>query len=350
MEKFSTDAIVLRAHAGGHLVHCNDIDLLCAPRGRLKKERTSVVTGDKVEVGEIDTVARTGVIVKRYPRVNQLSRPVIANIDTPVIVQAAHQPEWNPLLCDRYLIRVQFELPGITPILCINKCDLAFKDEEEAICKIYKPLGFKLLFISASTGAGIDALSKLLSGKISVLIGPSGVGKSSITNLLDPDLRLRTGVMENEFGMGRSTTTYSALYPIKIGKSQRPSWVADTPGFSLSELRQGLPRELKLEFPEIVKLAPKCKYVDCLHLNEEGCGVLANLNRIAKSRYRSYTTMMTEALKRQKLESTQSKKQEQHVKVVGGKGQVPRLERKYRVESRRRLKQELSTVQTEEEE
>jgi ribosome biogenesis GTPase / thiamine phosphate phosphatase len=331
-------------------VHSDELDddLLCTPRGRLKKERVSVVTGDKVEIDEIDATTRTGVIVKRHDRMNKLSRPVIANVDTPVIVQAAHQPEWNPLLCDRYIIHVLLELELTTPIICINKCDLATVEEEKKIKAIYEPLGYSVLFISASTGLGIDALTKALSGKVAVLLGPSGVGKSSIINLLDPGLGLRIGVMENDFGVGRSTTTYSALYPIKIKKGGKASWVADTPGFSLSELRHSEPSQLQMDFPEIVELAKDCKFADCLHLNEQGCNVLEHLVDIAESRYRSYGTMLAESIKQHELQRTRSHKIEQNVKTVGKKS-IPRLERKYRIESRRSAKQTLIDVEIEKE-
>ncbi len=345
---------VLRSHAGGYLVHSDELGatLKCAARGRLKKERVSILTGDRVEIDEIDSAAGTAVIAARLPRENLLSRPPIANVDQVIIVQAPHQPEWNPLLCDRYLVHYQLEVPGARPLLCINKRDIASSSDLAALQNIYEPLGYTVVIVSAVTGEGMDRLVSLLSGKVSVLAGPSGVGKSSLINFLDPSLHLKLGVVDEDAGVGKHTTTYSQLYGmcIKPGQgaaghvAERASWVADTPGFSLAELRHPEPNEVFFEFPELVALYDGCKFSNCLHLVEQGCNVLANLDKIAPTRYESYKTLVTEAQAEAKLRRETSQKVESAVKVVGGRDRgvvVPKLSGRYRAASRKTEKQQL---------
>jgi ribosome biogenesis GTPase len=349
---------VLRKETGGFVVHSDGLDrtLLCQARGRIKKERKSIVTGDRVELDEVDLNRGTAVIVNRLERQNLLSRPRIANVDQVVIVQSPHQPEWNPLLCDRYLVHSQLELPGALPLLCINKCDLAQSDEIRVLQNIYEPLGYKVVIVSAMTGERMDDFSAALAGKISVLAGPSGVGKSSLINYLDPSLHLKVGVVDEDFGSGKHTTTYSALFRIRVGVDDKgqSSWVADTPGFSLSELKHPNPIEVAAQFPEIWALAENCKFSNCLHLVERGCHVLSNLDRVAPSRYRSYSIIVTEAQEEAKLMKETSQKVEAAVKVVGGrhgKGKiVPRLNERYRAVSRRTEKQQMTEDVWEEEE
>jgi ribosome biogenesis GTPase len=349
---------VLRSHAGGYLVHSDELGmtLQCAARGRIKKERKSIVTGDEVEIDEVDAAGKSAVIVTRKDRTTLLSRPLIANVNQAVIVQAAHQPEWNPLICDRYLVHCQLELPDAQPVLCINKCDLASEEEVANLREIYKTLGYKIVFVSAVNGEGVDEMIELLKGKISVLAGPSGVGKSSLINYLDPGLHLRVGVMDHDFGTGRHTTTYSEIYKIKfhLEESAQSSWVADTPGFSMQELRHPDPHDVYWQFPEIAALAPECKYSsNCLHLVEQGCRVLEKLDTIAPTRYESYVTIVTESLDEEKARKETSQKVESHVKVVGGKEKgkiIPKLSSKYRAASRRTEKQQILTDEDEGEE
>jgi ribosome biogenesis GTPase / thiamine phosphate phosphatase len=345
------EGTVLRSHSGGYLVHSDElrITLQCAARGRLKKERVSIVTGDFVELEEIEAEKGTGVIVTRLPRRNLLTRPQIANVDQAVVVQAIHQPEWNPLLCDRYLVHCQLELPDSNPLLCLNKADLAEHEDLKNLRTTYEDLGYTVLVVSAYTGKGLEELAHQLAGKISVLAGPSGVGKSSLINCFDPALSLKVGIMENEFGVGRHTTTYSELYRIKfaVGDEKTSSWVADTPGFSVSELKHPEPSDVTWQFAEIAALAEQCKFSNCLHLVEQGCNILANLDKIAESRYQSYCAIVAEAQAEQKLQRDTSQKFESNVKIVGG-GEgtgkaVPRLSGRYRAPSRRREKQQVAT-------
>lgn len=376
-------AVVLRSHAGGYLAHVLsgefNTSLFCQARGRLKKERVSIVTGDSVELDEVDEVTGTAVITAQLTRRNLLERPTLANVDQVVIVQAVRQPDFSPLWCDRYLVHFQLGLPLSKPILCFNKCDLVDNLELERLRSIYEPLGYFVIFVSAQTGAGIEELSRTLSGRISVLAGPSGVGKSSILNELSPELSLETGIMENDFGVGRHTTTSSELYRLKLKGDPEDvhTWVADTPGFNLYDFLHPEPKDVAREFPEIWELGEHCRFADCLHLVEDGCAVLHTLGLdkedseeeceeehsdteqiedseeenadgpdifISPDRYISYVTMVNESQAQKQIARTTSKKVESNVKTVGGAGKnkgktIPRLAQKYRNTSRRKENQ-----------
>jgi ribosome biogenesis GTPase len=322
----------------------------------LKKEGVSIFTGDRVELEEVSLSEASdrgsAVISARLDRQNLLTRPYIANVDQVFIVQAIHQPEWNHLLCDRYLVHLRLELPSVRPFICINKCDLAADEELSALRKIYESIGYSVLFLSARAGAGIDELRSQSSGSRSVLTGPSGVGKSSLLNALNPGLNLKVDVNE-ELSIGRHTTTSSELYYIQT--TAEPGWIADTPGYSLDQLRHPLPSEVAWQFPELAELADKCKFRDCLHLVETDCNVIENLDSIPESRYESYRVIVSEAQDEQKLQGSTSQKVETGtVKLVGGQRgaarSIPKLANRHRAISRRRVKQELTDIDLEDEE
>ncbi len=350
---------VLRRHAGGYLVHSDDLSATfqCPVRARLKKEGVSVVTGDLVELDEVEPPSApaergTGVIAARLPRRNLLTRPYLANLDQVFIVQAMHQPEWNALLCDRYLVHLQLELDAVKLFVCVNKVDLASDEEIAALRNIYEPLGYAVIFASAKTTCGLDQLRETLAEKTTVLIGPSGVGKSSLINAMVPNLNLKVDVNEDLL-VGRHTTTYSELYTLAEG-----GWMADTPGFSIGELEYPDPTGVAWQFPEMSPLVQDCKYSsNCLHLVEDGCNVLAHLDTIAPSRFASYATIVADAQAEAKIRHETSKKVDRGtVKVVGGKHlskTLPRLNERLRSTSRRKGKQgigQLTRNETDQEE
>ncbi|MBX9688190.1 MAG: ribosome small subunit-dependent GTPase A [Candidatus Obscuribacterales bacterium] len=328
----------------------------CPLRGRLKKEGVSIFTGDLVELDEIEPAVSasergSAVISARHERKNLLTKPFIANLDQVFIVQSMHQPEWNPLLCDRYIVTLQLELDHFRCFILLNKCDLAQNDEISALRNIYEPLGYKIFFVSAKSKEGIAELKQAVEGKTSVLIGPSGVGKSSIINQLIPDINLKVDINEDLL-VGRHTTTYSELYKLPRFDPDTPrkqaGWIADTPGFNMGELEYPEPADVAWQFPEIIELAKECRFSNCLHTGEAGCNVEAKLSLLAPSRYRSYCVIVGDAQNEAKIRRESSSKIDAgSKKQVGGPNKarvLPRLNERFRASSRRKEKQNLNDI------
>ncbi len=317
--------------------------LLCTRRTRLKKIGQQVMVGDRVVVEEPDWSGGRGAIAHVLPRKSQLDRPAIANVNQILLVFAVADPPLEPFQLSRFLIKA--ESTGLDVILCLNKSDLITTEQQAQISQHLDSWGYQPVFISVYLGIKIDDLASLLKDKITVVAGPSGVGKSSLINNLIPDVNLRVGEISGKLARGRHTTRHVELFELPNG-----GLLADTPGFNQPDL-DCTPEELASYFPEArERLAvDSCRFSDCLHRNEPGCVVRGEWER-----YQHYLEFLEEAIERQ-TQLNQQADPESTVKVkTKGKGQTqyePKLEsKKYRRQSRRKQLQALEQLYQESEE
>ena len=299
----------------------------CKIREVLKKQREKILVGDFVEF-------ENGVITKIIQRKNFIKRPSVANIDQIIIVSALKEPELDLHQLNRYISLAKYY--DIKTVLCFNKDDLKWdKHLREKIKKIYEPLGYKIVYTSATGHNGIKSFEKLLSGKTSVLCGNSGVGKSSLVNAINPTLNLRTKQVSEKTQRGTHTTRHCEI--IKLNDTSR---IVDTPGFSNARFDFLLPADVDLLFSDIAKYRNECKYSDCLHINEDGCNVLNNIDKIDPTRYESYLAFIDEAKEYKERIKFEGKKQEHTKKIVHNR-QSAKISEKKRQSARNTLKQQI---------
>ena len=297
----------------------------CKAREVLKKQKEKILVGDFVEFND-------GYIEKIYPRKNFIARPSVANIDQVVVVSALKEPDLNLLQLNRYIALAKYY--QIPTLLCFNKEDLKHeKNLEKEIVKIYKKIGIEIVFTSAKENRGIDKFRRFLEDKISVLCGNSGVGKSSLINALNPNVNLRTKEVSEKLQRGTHTTRHCEI--IKLDETSR---IVDTPGFSNVKFDFLLPKDVSSLFEEMTPYQGLCKYGDCLHINEDGCAVLENFDKIDDTRYESYLMFVEEAKEYKKRVTFEGKKKETNKKVVNNKCVAKISERKRQV-ARNNLKQ-----------
>jgi len=294
---------ILRAQSGFFWVKTDEGVLRCRLRGRLKKERQSAdiaVIGDRVDV--VDVGDGDGMIEAVYPRERRFSRKqpgprgawkedvLVANLDQVLVVFACARPEPHVRMIDRFLVVAEYN--EIDAILVANKIDLVTPEVAQSIFGIYQRIGYPIHFVSAQKQIGIDELRAQLDGKISVVSGPSGVGKSSLLNVIQPGLQLDTGKVSDALNKGRHTTVVAQLIPLE---SPQGGYVADTPGIRELGLWQ-IPREdLAWCFREFRPYLGKCDFNNCTHVHEPGCAVIAALEEghIAPERHDSYMRMLS---------------------------------------------------------
>lgn len=299
----------------------------CKIREVLKKQRERILVGDFVEF-------ENGVIKNILQRKNFIKRPSVANIDQIIIVSALKEPELDLHQLNRYIALAKYY--DIETVLCFNKDDLKWdKHLREKIKKIYEPLGYKIAYTSATEHNGIKNFEKILDGKTSVLCGNSGVGKSSLVNAINPNLNLRTKQVSEKTQRGTHTTRHCEI--IKLNDTSR---IVDTPGFSNARFDFLLPADVDLLFPDIAKFRDECKYSDCLHINEDGCNVLTNIEKINPTRYESYLTFVDEAKEYKERVKYEGKKQEHAKKLVHNR-QIAKISEKKRQSARNTLKQQI---------
>ena len=232
--------------------------------------------GDNVEFDVLSEEQSLGNIVEILPRENSLIRPAVANIDQAMIVFAVADPEPNLNLLDRFLVTM--EAQNVPVVICFNKIDLGKEGEAERLAGIYRD-------------EGIEAIHDLLRGKTTALAGPSGVGKSSLTNRIQPEAEMETGAVSEKIRRGRHTTRHSELFFV-----EKETFVMDTPGFSSIFVDNMKPEELKDFFPEFEAYEPECRFLGCVHVGERECGVkeAVKAGKIADSRYENYRLIYEE--------------------------------------------------------
>lgn len=277
---------VLKNYNGYYYVNAEDYIYTCKVKGKMKQNRFSLVTGDMVsfEVGN----GEEGMIKKVLPRKNFLLRPTIANLDLLVVTFACVTPDFSFLLADKLLALA--ELAKIPAILVLNKCDLADETLVQKICSVYQAIGYEVYCISACENKGIEELKKRLEGCICAFGGPSGVGKSSTINAIDPTVSLQTGNVSEKIGRGKHTTRFSQLLPFDKG------YIADTPGFGNLLLEELDDKTLVHGFREFAEFEGGCRFSPCTHTHEPVCGVKQAVEQgdIADSRYQSYLDILQE--------------------------------------------------------
>jgi ribosome biogenesis GTPase len=262
-------------------------------------DSTLITVGDRVLVQPVRAV-----IEEVLPRRNRISRAskihrqveqvLVANVDQLLVVASVQDPYLKPGLIDRYLLAAQrFDIEAV---VCLNKVDLAPRELWEEVADSYKDSGLRVLECSATTGQGLDELRDVLRDRISVLSGQSGVGKSSLLNELDPDLKLPVGEIMRQARKGRHTTTHSRLIPFRFG-----GYVADTPGIKEFTLWRMTPQEVAELYPDLREWASKCRFNDCTHTHEPDCAVAEAVDegRIPLLRYRTYLQILESLLEEQ---------------------------------------------------
>lgn len=300
------------------------------------------MVGDRVVVEEPDWAGGRGAISEVLPRRSELDRPAIANVDRILLVFAVADPPLEPYQLSRFLLKA--ESTGLDVVLCLNKSDLISTEQQREISDRLASWGYEPLFVSVNQSININKIATSLKEKITVIAGPSGVGKSSLINALIPNANLRVGEISGKLARGRHTTRHVELFEMPDG-----GLLADTPGFNQPDLDIA-PEELASLFPEArQRLAVEsCRFSDCLHREEPECVVRGDWER-----YQHYLDFLEEAILRQTHLNQQADPESTVKAKTKGKGQTkyePKLEsKKYRRVSRKTQLQELQELYRDEE-
>jgi ribosome biogenesis GTPase len=279
--------VVLRGFSSYYYVQSGSTVYECKLRGRFKKERFSLLVGDRVifsQQGEAQ-----GMIEEILPRETLLTRPMVANVDQAVLTFAGKNPDISYALVDRFLVLAEHAQLDI--VLCINKADLADPKELEKFTHRYQSIGYPVIIAAAKKGAGIEELRLRLKDRTTVFAGPSGAGKSTLLNAVQPGFALQTGEVSEKIGRGKHTTRFAQLLALDMG-----GFVVDTPGFSSIEFADIPAEDLSYYFPEMAEVLTRCKFSQCLHWKEPQCSVKSAVDNgtITTERYEHYLEFLAE--------------------------------------------------------
>ena len=281
---------IIKGIAGFYYVHVVESGLYeCKAKGIFRKEKMKPLVGDIVEIDILDETEKKGNITEIIGRKNELIRPAVANIDQALVVFAVTKPKPHFNLLDRFLIMM--ESKDIPVVLCFNKKDIATEPEIQELKDIYEKCGYQIVFTSALEEENTEELKDLLHGKTTAIAGPSGVGKSSLINIFQPNANMETGSISEKIERGKHTTRHSELIWIEDN-----TYIMDTPGFSSLYTNEFEKEELKYYFTEFSEYEGQCRFLGCDHIHEPGCAVKQALDegKIHPVRYTNYLEMYNE--------------------------------------------------------
>ncbi len=282
---------IIKGIAGFYYVHTPEENVIyeCKAKGIFRNQKIKPLVGDDVEIDTEDQPEGKGILAKIMPRKNELIRPAVANVDQAMVIFAAAEPNPNLNLLDRFLIVMQKQ--KVNTIVCFNKMEIVTESEIFLLKDTYQRCGYEVLFTSMVQNDGISMLYDLMKGKTTVLAGPSGVGKSTFINIIQPEAKMETGVISEKIKRGKHTTRHSELIYV-----EENTYIVDTPGFSSLYIDEIEKEELKDYFVEFKDYDNECRFTGCSHLNEPGCAVKEALRdkKISKIRYENYITLYEE--------------------------------------------------------
>lgn len=287
---------IIKGIAGFYYVHVVSHGVYeCKAKGIFRKRKIKPLIGDNVEIDILNEDEKTGNIVEILPRKNELIRPAVSNIDQAMIIFAAAEPNPNFNLLDRFLLLMAKQ--KVPVLICFNKKDIVEQKDLDLLYQTYEKCGYQILFTSTYTKEGVENVANCFRGKTTVLAGPSGVGKSSLMNLLNPEAKMEIGKVSEKIKRGRHTTRHSEIIHV-----EGSTYVMDTPGFSSIWIDQFEKEEIKDYFIEFQEFEPQCKFQGCLHMNEPICGVKQALEKglISRIRYENYVNLYEELKEKRK--------------------------------------------------
>ncbi len=291
---------IIKGVGGFYYVHLHDNFLYeCKAKGIFRNRNIKPMVGDDVDIDIISEEDKTGNIISIHDRKNSLIRPAVSNVSQAIIIFALSNPKPNYNLLDRFLIMMGQR--QIKTIICLNKSDLVDKEDADNIKDIYVKCGYEVIVTSTldekSQKTGISELKAMLTGKTSVLAGPSGVGKSSIVNSICPDLYAKTGNISDKIKRGKHTTRHTELMFL-----QDDTYILDTPGFSSLYVEGIEPEDLRFYYNEFTGYEGKCRFNGCIHINEPDCAVKEALEqkKISPLRYDNYKQLYEELKEKRK--------------------------------------------------
>lgn len=281
---------IIKGIAGFYYVNIEEKGIFeCKAKGAFRNNKIKPLVGDDVEIDIINEGEKTGNITDIYPRSSEMIRPACANVDQALIIFSVKTPDPNFNLLDRFLIYMDSN--DVPCNICFNKDDLVDSKEADEIRSIYANSGYRVLFVSARTGEGMDELAVLLEGRTTVVAGPSGVGKSSIINHFCNAPIMETGAISVKTERGKHTTRHSEL--LYVGPS---TYIMDTPGFTSLDVFGAREDTLKFFYKEFEEYRMDCRFRTCVHINEPGCMVKAAVDagKISRVRYDNYSLLYNE--------------------------------------------------------